>query len=117
MRYLLPAMLLLSCSALTPAVMPDGGPIRFYMPEAASVQLVGDWNDWGGLTAAGGMLDPEAGAMVLGEDGFWTASPDLPRGRYRYAFLVDGRRLVRDELNPLTATWDGQIVSLRVIGD
>lgn len=121
MRAILPSVVLLllltACSALAPAALPLEARFRLYMPEASSVQVVGDWNDWGGLSAAGGMLDPGAGAMVRGEDGFWTLALDLPRGRYRYAFLVDGSRLLPDDLNPLSAVFEGLEVSLLVEGE
>jgi 1,4-alpha-glucan branching enzyme len=110
-------LLLGGCSALTPANLDGDATFRVYMPEAAIVQVIGDWNEWGGLTAAGGMIDPRAGAMIRGEDGFWTLSLDLPRGRYRYAFLVDGCRLAPDDLNPQTALFEGSVVSLFVKGE
>lgn len=55
-------------------------------PAAASVTLVGDFNDWS-LSAT--PLVKEAG------DGMWWVALPLSPGRYRYAFIVDG------------ATWRG----------
>jgi len=113
----IPLLLALGCTALQPSNLPAGCSFQFYMPEAATIQVLGDWNEWGGLTSAGGMLDPSSGSMILGSDGFWTLIVDLPRGRYRYAFLVDGTDLVADPLNPFGASFRGLPVSVRVIGD
>jgi len=49
--------------------------------------------------------------------GYWRGAPppDLERGRYRYAFLVNGGELRRDPANPETALYRGYTVSLLVI--
>jgi hypothetical protein len=88
----------------------------FHYPAAASVQLVGDWNHWGGITDAAGTVDPVTGAMEL-SDGFWRGAPpeDLARGRYRYAYLVNGHELHSDPLNPRSAEFRGSRVSLLII--
>ena len=49
-------------------------------PQAASVALVGDFNDW----------DPARAPMHAARDGVWATVIPLAPGRYRYAFLVDG---------------------------
>ncbi|MGE0441294.1 MAG: isoamylase early set domain-containing protein [Gemmatimonadales bacterium] len=51
-------------------------------PEAASVTLIGDFNDW----------SPAATPLVksTGADGVWSVTIPLDPGRYRYAFMVDG---------------------------
>ena len=56
-------------------------PFQFVLvaPQAASVSLVGDFNDW----------DP-ARARLQPAHGVWTTVIQLPPGRYRYAFLVNG---------------------------
>lgn len=61
-------------------------------PEAASVALVGDFNDW----------DPARTPMtsLSRERGVWAAELTLGPGRYRYAFLVDGRRWQADPQAP-----------------
>ena len=109
------------CSALTPAGRPSNGfsGIVLWMPGASGVQLLGDWNEWGGLEAAGGLIHPGAGRMTCDSDGFWTLQedPDPEPGRYRYAFLVDGWRWVADPCNPESAEYDGRGVSLLVISD
>jgi hypothetical protein len=49
-------------------------------PQAASVSLVGDFNDW----------DPTRAPMHAARDGVWATVVSLSPGRYRYAFLVNG---------------------------
>lgn len=51
----------------------------FVAPHAASVSLVGDFNDW----------DPARAPMQTAQ-GVWATAVRLPPGRYRYAFLVNG---------------------------
>jgi len=48
-------------------------------PQASSVSLVGDFNDW----------DPARSPMQTAQ-GIWATTVPLPPGRYRYAFLVNG---------------------------
>ena len=48
-------------------------------PQAASVSLVGDFNDW----------DPARSPMRTAQ-GVWATAVRLAPGRYRYAFLVNG---------------------------
>lgn len=48
-------------------------------PQAASVSLVGDFNDW----------DPARSPMQTAQ-GVWATVVNLAPGRYRYAFLVNG---------------------------
>ena len=48
-------------------------------PQAASVSLVGDFNDW----------DPARSPMQTAH-GIWATALRLAPGRYRYAFLVNG---------------------------
>ncbi len=48
-------------------------------PQAASVSLVGDFNDW----------DPARSPMQTAH-GVWATVVSLAPGRYRYAFLVNG---------------------------
>ena len=48
-------------------------------PQASSVSLVGDFNDW----------DPARSPMQTAQ-GVWATTVPLAPGRYRYAFLVNG---------------------------
>ena len=61
-------------------------------PRAASVSLVGDFNDW---DAARTPMRPSQRGGPL-----WTAVVPLAPGRYRYAFLVDGSRWLADPAAP-----------------
>ena len=60
-------------------------------PKAATVTLVGDFNDW------------DAGRTPMhraGGSDVWTTVIALPPGRYRYAFLVDRSQWVADPAAP-----------------
>jgi hypothetical protein len=60
-------------------------------PGAASVSLVGDFNDW----------DARLSPMRADRDGrLWTVTIPLPAGRHRYAFLVNGARWLADPSAP-----------------
>lgn len=64
---------------------------------ASQVMVVGDFNDW----------DPAATPLRPGnEGGTWSVELRLPPGRYRYTFLVDGRRWVPDPAEPRAADED-----------
>jgi len=56
-------------------------PFQFVLvaPQAATVSLVGDFNDW----------DPARSPMQTAQ-GVWATTVPLAPGRYRYAFLVNG---------------------------
>lgn len=56
-------------------------PFQFVLvaPQASSVSLVGDFNDW----------DPARSPMQTAQ-GVWATTVPLGPGRYRYAFLVNG---------------------------
>jgi 1,4-alpha-glucan branching enzyme len=86
-------------------------------PGASRVQLVSDWNNWGGMEGPIERVDSEIGRMTVSEYGNWVLAipANLPRGRYRYAFLVDGHRLIPDPMNPERATWNGHEVSVLVV--
>jgi len=52
---------------------------RFSSPAAVSVLLVGDFTHW----------QQKPIPMQKAKDGTWTATVDLPRGKYYYRFIVD----------------------------
>jgi hypothetical protein len=62
-------------------------------PQAATVALVGDFNDW----------DPQRTRMRAASRGMWTAVVPLAPGRHRYAFLVNGVDWVADPSAPTAA--------------
>lgn len=115
-RLIALSLVFCSCALFVPAERDDGGQLIWHDPSAASVQLVGDWNLWGGLAGPSGTLDPLSGRMEYSE-GAWRGSlPDtLSRGRYRYAFLVNCNEFHRDPGNPLPAEFRGNPVSLLII--
>jgi hypothetical protein len=68
-------------------------PVQFQLvaPASTRVSVVGDFNDW----------DPQASPMArANERGPWSVRLSLPPGRYRYTFLVDGKRWVQDPSEP-----------------
>jgi hypothetical protein len=76
-----------------PAVAAAATPVRLVLraPSSSRVTVVGDFNDW----------DPRATPMAPGTSpGTWSIRLALPPGRYRYSFLVDGTRWVRDPSTP-----------------
>lgn len=53
---------------------------RLYRPGARMVTVVGDFNNW----------NPENDMLQRQTDGIWRLTLKLPRGRYRYQYIVDG---------------------------
>jgi len=87
--------------AATPSpVTPVGDhSVRFEIvaPEAVSVFVVGDFNNW----------DPGATPLIRsGQEGAWTAVVPLPPGLYQYSFVVDGRIQAADAGAPLAPAGD-----------
>ncbi|MGD2135153.1 MAG: isoamylase early set domain-containing protein [Gemmatimonadales bacterium] len=79
---------------LQPASLaPVGQTMQFVLvaPGATSVALLGDFNDW---NSAATPMEPQNGS------GVWSVTVPLTPGRYRYAFLVDGERWLRDPAAP-----------------
>jgi hypothetical protein len=73
------------------ATAPDSQ-VRFAIqaPSARSITIVGDFNDW----------DPAMTPMARNPDGEWNAKLELPPGRYRYSYLVNGSTWVADPVRP-----------------
>ncbi|MFH1468087.1 MAG: alpha-amylase family glycosyl hydrolase [Pseudomonadota bacterium] len=95
-------LLLLGC-----APERDCTSLLWWVGEAASVSVVGDWNGW----------EPEP-LVYLEEEGAWRLQLSLPPGEYAYLFEVDGE-LVEDPFQPLL-TWDpmaGEETSLLRVAD
>ena len=94
-----------------PQVAAGGAPIpvQFVLvaPEARSVAVVGDFNNWGlGDTAL----------VAENHNGVWSVSAPVPAGVHRYAFLVNGKQWVADPTAPRAAGDDfGQPSSALVV--
>ncbi|MCD4848311.1 MAG: hypothetical protein K8R76_08980 [Candidatus Aegiribacteria sp.] len=113
-------VLISGCSLIVPIEKPQkqGEQLLFWMPEAISVQVLSDWNEWGGSESAGGIIDPLIGRMKKQENGFWALDiSELDAGSYRYAFFINGYRWIRDLDNPETAVFRDKVVSVILISD
>jgi len=84
-------------------------PVQFVLvaPEARSVAVVGDFNNWGlGDTAL----------VAENHNGVWSVSAPVPAGVHRYAFIVNGKQWVADPTAPRAASDDfGQPSSALVV--
>ena len=84
-------------------------PVQFVLvaPEARSVAVVGDFNNWGlGDTAL----------VAENHNGVWSVSAPVPAGVHRYAFLVNGKQWVADPTAPRASGDDfGQPSSALVV--
>lgn len=74
-------------------------------PEASHISIVGDFNDW----------NPDANPMMRQPDGQWLARLELKHGHHRYAFLVDGNRVLDPNATGKTRDSQGEPVSLRAV--
>jgi hypothetical protein len=74
---------------------------RFVLPAraAASVAVIGQFNDW----------DAAATPLERRADGTWEALVPLAPGRYEYAFVVDGVRVIADPSAPLAEASDFEV--------
>ncbi len=107
---------LFSCAVFTPAERGGSEDFVYYDSSASKVQLIGDWNNWGGLTGDTQFIDPSCAVMER-NDGVWIISipENLRRGRYRYAFLVNGVRFEHDPLNPVRDLFQQNEVSVFIV--
>jgi 1,4-alpha-glucan branching enzyme len=71
-------------------------------PQARSVALVGDFNQW----------NPATHVMKRMPDGAWSATVELKHGHHRYAFLVDGDLTLDPRAQGITRNDKGERVSL-----
>ena len=71
-------------------------------PQARSVSLVGDFNQW----------NPTAHPMRQMPDKAWFISVELKHGHHRYAFLVDGRLTLDPRAQGVTKNDHGDRVSM-----
>jgi len=56
----------------------------FYRPQARSVHLVGDFNNW----------QDKVLPMSRGPDGYWRLAVSLPAGTFRFRYQADGEWFV-----------------------
>jgi 1,4-alpha-glucan branching enzyme len=83
--------------------------VRFVLlaPDARTVALVGDFNNWNRATTT----------LAPAKDGLWTASVVLPPGRHEYAFIVDGEHWMADPQAKVTIEDDfGTASSIVTVG-
>ena len=73
-----------------------------HAPEARSVSLVGDFNDW----------NPAAHSMKQMPDRAWLLGVELKHGHHRYAFLVDGVLTLDPSAQGVAKNDQGESVSL-----
>ena len=66
---------------------------RFYAPKASIVALAGDFNNW----------NPESDLMSKDSNGIWRLQKRLPKGAFRYNYVIDGNWQI-DLYNPRTAS-------------
>jgi 1,4-alpha-glucan branching enzyme len=81
---------------------------RYPSHSARTVQVAGDWNNWGkGDAGQGEVL---VGLMDKDEKGIWNLAAQLPPGRYRYWFIINETQRVLDPANPRVADdpWGGK---------
>ena len=71
-------------------------------PQAQSVSLVGDFNQW----------NPTAHPMKQMPDQAWLITVELKHGHHRYAFLVDGQLTLDPRGQGVTRNEKGERVSL-----
>jgi 1,4-alpha-glucan branching enzyme len=79
-------------------------PVNFIClaPQAHSVSLVGDFNNW----------DPTAHPMQRMPDGAWLLKVEMRHGHHRYAFWVDGALVLDPRAQGVTRNDRGERVSL-----
>jgi hypothetical protein len=82
-------------AVVTSSVVPRE-PVQFVLvrPDARSVAVVGDFNDWG--------LNDTA-LVASNHQGVWSVTAPVPAGVHRYAFVVNGKEWVTDPNAPRSA--------------
>jgi len=79
-----------------PGRRPAGVAFSLVAPRAASVAVVGDFNDW----------NPKATPLARTRSGTWEVRVPLGPGQYNYAFVVNGSNWVPDPRAPKVAVDD-----------
>jgi len=82
-------------------------PINFVClaPEAKTVALVGDFNDW----------DPKALPMKRHPDGSWTGQVTLGHGHHHYMFMIDGKPTLDPRAQGIARNEQNEKVSLLAV--
>lgn len=73
-----------------------------FAPQAKSVELVGDFNNW----------DPTVHPMQRRPDGAWFLQVELKHGHHRYMFRVDGQLQLDPKAHGIARNEKGEKVSL-----
>jgi len=74
-----------------------GGTLRFHLPDAETVAIVGDWTGW------------QPTPLQRAPGGSWTLDVDLGSGVYRFNLVVDGERwIVPDGVPAVDNGYGGQ---------
>jgi 1,4-alpha-glucan branching enzyme len=85
-------------SVESPVIAEEQVIFRYASPSARTVQVAGDWNNWGrGDAEQGEVL---VGLMHRDDRGLWELAEPLSSGRYRYYFIINESRRVPDPANP-----------------
>ena len=81
---------------------------RYTSSSARTLQVAGDWNNWGDGDAEQGEV--LVGLMEKGKRDIWSLKQELPPGRYRYYFLLNETQRILDPANPRVADdpWGGK---------
>lgn len=84
-----------------------GKPVNFFCtaPQAQSVFLVGDFNQW----------NPKAAPMKRQPDGNWLTQVTLKHGHHRYLFLVDGAPVLDPRAQGVSRNEKNERVSLLAV--
>lgn len=82
-------------------------PVNFiyFAPQAQSVFLIGDFNDW----------DPNAFPMKKQPDGAWLIQIPLPHGHHHYQYLVDGKPVLDPKAQGIARNEKNEKVSLLAV--
>lgn len=84
-------------SASGPKKVPEGWEFSFKAPQARSVHLAGDFNNWA-ENQSGSVNRPEF-LMTKGSDGIWRKTVKLSPGQHTYKFVSDGNQWSPDPNN------------------
>lgn len=77
-------------------------PFSIFAPQAKSVYLTGDFNNW----------DESSMPMVRQPDGAWKLDVELTHGHHHYLFIVDGKPVLDPRAHGIARDESGQKVSV-----